>query len=76
MVRVGVGPGDAELADQYDAAVSAYLGNNLVGTDAAFYRLGRAMHFIQDMTSPPHTHDDDHATGDDFEGWARTTPRR
>jgi len=66
---VGSGPATQNSRDQYDAAVSAYLGNNLVGTDAAFHRLGRAMHFIQDMTSPAHTHDDDHATGDDFEGW-------
>lgn len=66
---LGSGPATSNARDQYDAAVSAYIGNNLIGTDAAFHRLGRALHFIQDMTSPAHTHDDDHATGDDFEGW-------
>ena len=66
---LGSGPATTNSQDQYNEAVSAYLGNNLIGTDAAFHRLGRAIHFIQDMTSPAHTHDDDHATGDDFEGW-------
>ncbi len=66
---LGSGPATTNSRDQYNAAVSAYLANNLVGTDAAFHRLGRAMHFIEDMTSPAHTHDDDHATGDDFEDW-------
>ena len=66
---LGSGPATDNARAQYDAAGSEFLGNNLVGTDAAFHRLGRALHFIQDMTSPAHTHDDDHATGDDFEGW-------
>ena len=66
---LGSGPATQNSQDQYDAALSAYGNNNLVGTDAAFHRLGRALHFIEDMTSPAHTHDDDHATGDDFEGW-------
>jgi len=55
---------------QYNAAMTEYGNNNLVGTDAAFHRMGRALHFIQDMTSPAHTHDDQHATDDeDFENW-------
>lgn len=66
---LGSGPATTNSQTQYDAALSEYANNNLVGTDAAFHRLGRALHFIQDMTSPAHTHDDDHATGDDFEGW-------
>jgi hypothetical protein len=65
----GSGPATSNSQNQYNAAISAYLANNLVGTDAAFHRMGRALHFIQDMTSPAHTHDDDHALGDDFEGW-------
>lgn len=66
---LGSGPATTNARDQYQAAVAAYVANNLVGTDAAFHRMGRALHFIQDMTSPAHTHDDDHATGDDFESW-------
>jgi hypothetical protein len=66
---LGSGPATTNARDQYQEAVAAYVANNLVGTDAAFHRIGRALHFIQDMTSPAHTHDDDHATGDDFEGW-------
>ena len=66
---LGSGPATTNSQTQYAAAISQYLGSNFVGTDAAFHRLGRALHFIQDMTSPAHTHDDDHATGDDFEGW-------
>ena len=66
---LGSGPATTNARDQYQAAVAAYVANNLLGTDAAFHRMGRALHFIQDMTSPAHTHDDDHATGDDFESW-------
>lgn len=66
---LGSGPATQNSRTQYDAAITEYFNNNFVGTDAAFHRLGRAMHFIQDMTSPAHTHDDDHATGDDFESW-------
>lgn len=66
---LGSGPATSNSQDQYNAAITAYANNNFVGTDAAFHRMGRALHFIQDMTSPAHTHDDDHATGDDFEGW-------
>jgi hypothetical protein len=66
---LGSGPATSNSRAQYDAAVSQYIAGNYIGTDAAFHRLGRALHFIQDMTSPAHTHDDDHATGDDFEGW-------
>lgn len=65
----GSGPATENSQDQYDAAISAYFASNFVGTDAAFHRMGRALHFVQDMTSPAHTHDDDHALGDDFEGW-------
>jgi hypothetical protein len=65
----GAGPATTNSQTQYDAALAAYAGNNLVGTDAAFHRMGRALHFIQDMTSPAHTHDDDHAFGDDFENF-------
>lgn len=65
----GSGPATDNAQEQYDQAISQYLANNLVGTDAAFHRMGRALHFVQDMTSPAHTHDDDHALGDDFEGW-------
>lgn len=66
---LGSGPATSNSQDQYNAAISEYLANNFVGTDAAFHRMGRALHFIQDMTSPAHTHDDDHALGDDFEDW-------
>ncbi len=66
---LGSGPATANSRTQYDEAVAAYLLGNFTGTDAAFHRLGRALHFIQDMTSPAHTHDDDHATGDDFESF-------
>ncbi len=66
---LGAGSANNNSQDQYNAAISEYLANNLVGDDAAFHRMGRALHFIQDMTSPAHTHDDDHALGDDFEGW-------
>ncbi|MEO8605494.1 MAG: hypothetical protein ABI629_23190 [bacterium] len=66
---LGSGPATQNSQAQYDAAISQYLGGNYIGTDAAFHRLGRAMHFVQDMTSPPHTHDDQHSTGDDFESW-------
>lgn len=66
---LGSGPATENSQEQYNAALSAYGSGNFVGTDAAFHRLGRALHFVQDMTSPAHTHDDDHATGDDFEGW-------
>lgn len=65
----GSGPATENAQEQYDEAIAAYLANNFVGTDAAFHRMGRALHFVQDMTSPAHTHDDDHALGDDFEGW-------
>jgi hypothetical protein len=65
----GAGPANENSQTQYNEAISNYLANNLVGEDAAFHRMGRALHFIQDMTSPAHTHDDDHALGDDFEGW-------
>lgn len=54
---------------QYDAALVEYGNANFVGTDAAFHRLGRALHFIQDMTSPAHTHDDEHPIEEDFENW-------
>jgi len=66
---LGSGPATTNSQDQYDAAVSQYQAGNLVGTDAAFHRIGRAMHFVEDMTSPAHTHDDQHSTGDDFESW-------
>ena len=65
----GSGPATENCREQYDAAITEYGNNNLVGTDAAFHRMGRALHFIEDMTSPAHTHDDDHALGDDFEDW-------
>ncbi len=65
----GSGPAWENAQEQYDAAIGQYGGGNLVGTDAAFHRIGRALHFIQDMTSPAHTHDDDHALGEDFESW-------
>lgn len=70
---LGSGPATQNSQDQYNAAISAYMANNLIGTDAAFHRMGRALHFVQDMTSPAHTHDDDHATGDDFEGFGPGT---
>jgi hypothetical protein len=66
---LGSGPATSNSQDQYNAALTEYANSNFVGTDAAFHRMGRALHFIQDMTSPAHTHDDDHALGDDFEGW-------
>lgn len=67
---LGSGPATQNSQDQFNAGVNEYANNNLVGTDAAFHRIGRALHFIQDMTSPAHVHDDQHATDDeDFEGW-------
>jgi hypothetical protein len=67
---LGSGPAWQNSQEQYNAGVSEYANNNLSGTDAAFYRIGRALHFIQDMTSPAHTHDDQHATDEeDFENW-------
>lgn len=67
---LGAGPAWQNGQEQYDAALQAYANGNLTGTDAAFHRLGRALHFIQDMTSPAHVHDDQHATDDeDFEAW-------
>lgn len=67
---LGSGPAWQNSQDQFNAALIEYNNNNLVGTDAAFHRMGRALHFIQDMTSPAHVHDDQHATDDeDFEGW-------
>jgi len=67
---VASGPAWQNSKDQYDEAVSAYLAGSYTGEDAAFYRMGRALHFIQDMTSPAHTHDDQHGTDDeDFEDW-------
>ena len=67
---LGSGPAWQNSEDQYDAGVGAYQAGSYSGEDAAFYRMGRALHFIQDMTSPAHTHDDQHATDDeDFENW-------
>lgn len=67
---LGAGPATQNAQNQYNAALAEYFAGNLVGTDAAFHRMGRALHFIQDMTSPAHTHDDQHATDDeDFEDW-------
>ena len=67
---LGSGPAWQNSQDQFNAGVNEYANNNLVGTDATFHRIGRALHFIQDMTSPAHVHDDQHATDDeDFEGW-------
>lgn len=66
---LGSGAAWENARDQYNAAVSQYASGNLVGTDAAFHRIGRALHFIQDMTSPAHTHDDEHPFEEDFENW-------
>lgn len=66
----GSGPAWQNSQSQYNSAISEYQAGRYTGTDAAFYRMGRALHFIQDMTSPAHTHDDQHATDDeDFENW-------
>lgn len=63
----------------WDRAVRQYHDGNLDGTDGAFHLLGRAMHLLQDMTSPAHVHSDVHIDlpgdfpelegPDDFEGW-------
>jgi hypothetical protein len=67
---VGSGPAWQNSQTQFDAAISEYLNGNYTGEDAAFYRMGRALHFIQDMTSPAHTHDDQHGTdAEDFEDY-------
>jgi len=67
---LGSGPAWENAQEQYDAAVTEYGNGNLVGEDAAYYRMGRALHFIQDMTSVAHVHDDQHATDpEDFEDW-------
>jgi len=67
---LGSGPAWQNAQVQYDAAVVEYGNGNLVGTDAAYHRMGRALHFIQDMTSVAHVHDDQHATDpEDFEDW-------
>ncbi len=69
---LGAGPAWQNSQDQYDAAVSQFNANNLTGEDAAYYRMGRALHFVQDMTSVAHVHDDQHATdGEDFEDWGK-----
>ncbi len=67
-VASGTAPENSQI--QYVAGISEYQAGNYTGEDAAFYRMGRALHFIQDMTSPAHTHDDQHGTDDeDFEDW-------
>jgi len=67
---LGSGPAWQNSQSQYNSAISEYQAGRYTGVDAAFYRMGRALHFIQDMTSPAHTHDDQHATDDeDFENW-------
>ncbi len=38
--------------------------------DAAFFRLGRVCHLLEDATAPVHANADVHATGDDAVGWA------
>ncbi len=63
----GSGPAWENSQTQYDAAIVEYGNTNFIGTDAAFHRMGRALHFVQDMTSPAHTHDDDHPLEEDFE---------
>ena len=65
----GSGPAWDNSQTQYDAALVEYGNSNFIGTDAAFHRMGRALHFIQDMTSPAHTHDDDHPLEEDFENF-------
>jgi len=67
---IGSGAAWENAETQFDAAIDQYLAGNYSGEDAAFYRMGRALHFIQDMTSPAHVHDDQHATDDeDFEDY-------
>lgn len=67
---LGSGPAWQNSQDQYNAALGEYANGNYTGEDAAFYRMGRALHFIQDMTSPAHVHDDQHATDpEDFEDY-------
>lgn len=67
---VGSGPAWENAQEQFDAGLSEYAGGNYSGTDGAYHRIGRALHFIQDMTSVAHVHDDQHATDpEDFEDW-------
>jgi hypothetical protein len=67
---LGSGTAWQNSQDQYDAGLDEYDAGNLTGEDAAYYRIGRALHFIQDMTSVAHVHDDQHATDDeDFEDY-------
>lgn len=67
---LGSGPAWQNAQDQFDAGLLEYSEGNLTGDDAAFHRIGRALHFIQDMTSVAHVHDDQHATDpEDFEDW-------
>lgn len=67
---IGSGTAWENSQEQYDAGLDEYDAGNLTGEDAAFYRMGRALHFIQDMTSVAHVHDDQHATDDeDFEDY-------
>lgn len=67
---IGSGTAWQNSQDQYNAALTEWGNGNLIGEDAAFYRMGRALHFIQDMTSPAHTHDDQHGTDpEDFEDY-------
>ncbi len=66
---LGAGPATQNCQYQWNDALSTYFNNQWSGTDGAFHHIGRALHFIQDMTSPAHTHDDDHMFGDDFESW-------
>jgi hypothetical protein len=67
---LGSGPAWQNSQEQFNVALTEYANSNYSGTDAAFHRMGRALHFIQDMTSPAHTHDDQHGTDpEDFEDW-------
>ena len=55
---LGSGPATQNCQDQWNDALSTYFNNQRSGTDGAFHHIGRALHFIEDMTSPAHTHDD------------------
>ncbi len=68
---LGSGASPNNAIDRWNSAIAAFEASNYTGVDAAFHMVGRAMHLMQDATSPPHVHDDAHVPpdGSDFEDW-------
>ena len=68
---LGAGTAPDNSQTQWNEAVVEFLLGNYNGVDKAYHRLGRSMHLMQDMSSPPHVHDDAHPPTDpsDFESW-------